>query len=233
MKYEWTCTEDSILHGYKKKFFSTGQVEKLVNYQLGKKQGSILEYYQGGSLKAKGQFKNDLRDSSFVWYFEDGTTKSINNYSEGTLFGNQFNYRENGRIEEYFFCSVGGGLVYSRKYDSQGELFSESGIPIWCVANKFKLKSGEKVELLCFLAIPPDNDFSLTIFKIMPDGQVVEKVSPRVDDFSLSYSAVKFVYSEIAKTAGDFSFRIDLELRDKKSATSKYYNTQLTFNVSP
>ena len=60
--------------------------------------GSILEFYENGHPKLKGQFKDSLKDGEFLYYSEKGMLMKKVNYLDDQVDGEIVEYYKNGII---------------------------------------------------------------------------------------------------------------------------------------
>ncbi|NPA44578.1 MAG: hypothetical protein GXO49_03495, partial [Chlorobi bacterium] len=61
----------------------------------GKMDGPVIRYYKSGLTEVKGQYKNDLKEGTWIFYSEDGKSKDTIIYKNGR----DINEDEKERIE--------------------------------------------------------------------------------------------------------------------------------------
>ncbi len=63
----------------------------------------IQDYYKSGVLEKEGMSKNkegNSREGEFIFYYENGTKKSVSNYTKNLLNGKELRWYENGKIKQ-------------------------------------------------------------------------------------------------------------------------------------
>jgi antitoxin component YwqK of YwqJK toxin-antitoxin module len=229
IKYEWTLKDDTTIHGYGKKFYTSGKLELLVNYSEGKKNGRVIGYFENGSIRYQGQHKDGKEDSVFKWYYKNGKVESINNFLSGKAFGEQFEYYQNGSLKEYFFNDIEGDAVYSKKYDSLGTTIEEVGNPLQIIFNRNQFYENEQFEIVCLIAVPPDCEYELVITKNAKSGMVIGSTQPELDEFIREYYGLKYLFKERMESTGDYSYKLFLMF--KELSTRKITRDTASVNV--
>lgn len=98
--------------------FSENILVEEYTYKNGKLDGKMISYFTDGNIKSEGSYKNNLRDSDWVWYYpaSEGRrvkklTESYSNgrlrevkgsYPDGTLERNMVLTNGNGVFEQYY-----------------------------------------------------------------------------------------------------------------------------------
>jgi antitoxin component YwqK of YwqJK toxin-antitoxin module len=97
-----TLASDGFYSGSKKdstwNYYSyyDGKLKSRESYKEGMKDGFSLQYYPGGSLFDKTEWRNDLKDGIWEQYFEDGSVSLRATYKDGKLTGDFNVYYSNG-----------------------------------------------------------------------------------------------------------------------------------------
>jgi antitoxin component YwqK of YwqJK toxin-antitoxin module len=232
IKYEWMLKDDTVIHGYGKKFYPSGNLELLVNYTEGKKNGRVIGYFENGSTRYEGQHNDGKEEGVFKWYYKDGKVESINNFFDGKAFGEQFEYYENGSLKEYFFNDIEGDAVYSKKYDSLGITIHEVGNPLQIIFNRNNFYENEQFEIVCLLAGPPDCEYELVITKNDKSGMIIQSTQPELDEFIREYYGLKYIYKERMSSNGEYSYKLFLIFKElstgKITTDTAYVNVMVT-----
>lgn len=132
-----TYTKDGVPEGVRREYNEKGEVEKSFIFRYGKivgegiftdagqKQGNWKEYYNDGSLKATGNYKNDLHDGLWKYYYKNGQLEEIGNYVEGQPDSKWFWYYSNGALlrEEHFYDGLPDGML--TEYDKDGNIITQ------------------------------------------------------------------------------------------------------------
>ena len=104
-----------------------GMTTMATNIQSGGAQpqdGVHKEYYESGTLRAEGNFKDGQLNGIAKLYYESGALKGEINYKDGKPEGNEKRYDENGTLRsERTYKS--GELITKKDYDESGNLISE------------------------------------------------------------------------------------------------------------
>lgn len=117
------CKERNSIYEYyddvSKKPFRVFEVDK----ETGKMDGSYKEFFEDGTLKAKGTYENGELNGSYKEYYENGKIKLENLYKNGTFERLLKVYSEEGEV-------IGEGFTY----DSRGK--EEQEYPIVYIGNQ-------------------------------------------------------------------------------------------------
>jgi antitoxin component YwqK of YwqJK toxin-antitoxin module len=71
----------------------------------GNREGLWESYYQGGILRTRGYYKNNIADGYWEYYFTDGRIMDKGNYKNGIIYGywEFYNYYGSMNRIEYFY----------------------------------------------------------------------------------------------------------------------------------
>ena len=78
-------------------------------YSKGNLNGNVTKYYPDGQVNYLGNFKNSLRDSTWLFYYPNGNKEKVVVYHEDTSYLKEF-YAKNGKIN---FSDGNGEYKYS------------------------------------------------------------------------------------------------------------------------
>ncbi len=91
----------------------TQVVSTVMNYKQGKLDGEYIEYFNNGTIKAKGSYVNDKKDGIWVRYHVTGKKMVEERYRNGLKYGWSYAFNEGGKeIGKQFFWE---GKAYSGK----------------------------------------------------------------------------------------------------------------------
>lgn len=76
-------------------------------------------FYEDGTLEYRKKFIDNLQYGEWLYYYPNGNIKSIHNYNEGELEGEQRGYYFDGGIE-YLKIYLNGKLSFKKKYLDYG-----------------------------------------------------------------------------------------------------------------
>ena len=62
--------------------------------------GPFVIYYENGSIKGEGIYKNGFLDGKYLSYYKNGKVKHNGNYNNGQLNGVNTYYYKNGQIQK-------------------------------------------------------------------------------------------------------------------------------------
>lgn len=80
-------------------YFPTGEIQSVISYKTGKRNGESLEFYKSGSLLRKGTYVNDCPINGIVTtYYESGGIQAKFYYDHCTYIRQEV-YDEHGKIE--------------------------------------------------------------------------------------------------------------------------------------
>ena len=75
--------ENGLKQGQYKRYYITGQLEKVGVYKDGKLNGSFKIYRENGQLMVESVFKNGYGNGHFKYYSEDGELEKDTVYKDG------------------------------------------------------------------------------------------------------------------------------------------------------
>ena len=81
----------------KAEVIASDQVILSVNYNAGKPHGTYERHHTGAGLGERGRFSSGLREGTWTSWFADGTVRSVRQYENGLLHGQQVVNHPNGR----------------------------------------------------------------------------------------------------------------------------------------
>ncbi|MDX2362484.1 MAG: hypothetical protein QNK23_16875 [Crocinitomicaceae bacterium] len=149
------------------KFYYWYKAQKLISTQGGSS-GRLLDgkfegFYQNKQLSQRGEFKKGLKHGEWLYWREDGTLYSSENWKKGELFGNQKKYDAHG--EEIETITITGNRKIYRT-ESSMRIVNSNGIE--------KLKFYENGSLI---RTERQKDGELHGFvRLYEDGKMISKV---------------------------------------------------------
>ena len=75
----------------------SGEPTEIIEYKNGVKEGTFVKYFPDGNIMAEGKYINDLLQGSYSVYFSDGTIEVKGNYKDGRKTGNWLYFNEMGQ----------------------------------------------------------------------------------------------------------------------------------------
>lgn len=114
--------QERLKDGYKKFYFSNGQVSSEGVIKNGLPEGYWISYYPNGIIKSEGNRKASLLDSTWIFYSELGNLQSKINYKRNKKFGVKTTYSDSCNIvlEEYFENDIKQNYT-TYYYDEKGK----------------------------------------------------------------------------------------------------------------
>lgn len=120
-KQEEAQYEDDVLHGERRLYYETGELQIVEHHTKGKFEGPYQIFHKNGQLKFEAVYQNGMLEGQGKSYYDDGQLKEV------VVFANN---EENGPFEEYH----PNGKVKARGQYLEGdnehgllELFDENG----------------------------------------------------------------------------------------------------------
>ncbi|MGM0503761.1 MAG: toxin-antitoxin system YwqK family antitoxin, partial [Bacteroidota bacterium] len=91
----------------------------------GKKQGTWIDYYPDGNIKAKGYYQNGIKSGKWIFYFPNGNIEQTGTYTNGKLSGRWKWYFKNGQLrkEEFYIYGLPDGE--SVEYSDSGTVIAK------------------------------------------------------------------------------------------------------------
>ena len=77
--------QDDIKQGLVIDYYESGGVRQKGNYVDGKAQGEYIVYYESGGVSQKGNFVDGKRHGEEIFYYKSGEIKEMNFYDGGWL----------------------------------------------------------------------------------------------------------------------------------------------------
>ena len=132
-----TYTKDGVPEGVRREYNEEGEVDKSFVFRYGKivgegiftdagqKQGIWKEYYNDGSLKATGNYINDLHEGLWNYYYKSGQLEEIGKYITNLPDSTWKWYYNTGEIlrEEQFYNGLPDGML--TEYDKEGNIITQ------------------------------------------------------------------------------------------------------------
>lgn len=118
LQMEGMVTNPKNVYTYQGKitwYYKNGQKKEVENYLDNKRNGLFLTYFEDGTLKTEGTYKND---EPFTGAFYDDYYNTLSSFKEGKKHGFFIQYNKNGKLitkQEYDEGKI-TGLVKSESY---------------------------------------------------------------------------------------------------------------------
>ncbi len=111
-----------LLHGSCIYYSKTQNILSKSWFFLGKRQGKSYKYYPSKKLYCIEQYKDDLMHKEQIYYFEDGSVKTIMNYLNGYLHGEVKLFFEGKKLKRF--------LIFEKGKKIQDNIFDGNENPI-------------------------------------------------------------------------------------------------------
>lgn len=219
---------DTVLHGYAKSFYQSGQLMGEEHYRNGVKQGVSQQFYSNGRVKHKGWIKNGKLDSIGLAYYQDGQMKAKAYFHKGKKIGEQLNYHKNGKLKAYSFYNPVGESVYIREYNKQGELTYEEGIKNTQLIYKgadSKFALGETLHVTIYAPTPPGSEVDLSVSIKGKTGQLV------VNNQNVPIKNGNAFYKRELGNLGKYTFKTSLFFKDLNSGEEQTFENAFDYIV--
>lgn len=191
--------------------------------------GLYKEFYPSGAVKATAYFKNNLPDSIWIKYREDGNMIFKNYYMDGQLKGFQNTYYANGRINNRNYHKSNDEIIFKIHYTNSGKIESISGQSFRVDLNKDinQYKLGDELIVTNEVVMIDDIRTSLHVNMRLMNTVLIDTV---VTDFlSIKNKYVSGLFYNL-RSKGKYNFVINSVLTDKKSNQIIKEDT-ISFNV--
>ena len=124
------------------KYYPNGKIKSRITLnQEGRKDGTLTEYFEDGLIKSEGEWKEGKLNGYVRTYYSNGKLWSTSIYRNDTIIGETQFFFSDGRILERQLYKD-GKLFYFQRYDSLGNIFDESILPLF-YPEKDTVKIGE------------------------------------------------------------------------------------------
>jgi antitoxin component YwqK of YwqJK toxin-antitoxin module len=118
--------QDGKWVGPKERYYENGQLREKQNYKDDMRDGTFLSYDEDGQLAEKRTYKDGKLDGPKEWYYENGQLREKDNYKDDMRDGTFLRYYENGQLdvkETYKDGKLDGPY---ESYEENGQLWSKS-----------------------------------------------------------------------------------------------------------
>lgn len=118
--------ENDTIHGERKMYFESGQVEIIEQYENGEFIGTYRDFYENGNLKSEGSYVDNEMDGEWKFYFETSELREKVTFKGNDENGPFQDYHKNGKVAAEGFYKNGDkehGIL--KKYDEAGELIEK------------------------------------------------------------------------------------------------------------
>ncbi|RAI85942.1 hypothetical protein [Algoriphagus yeomjeoni] len=73
-------------------FYENGNIERVLHFKKGKRNGSVTYFFPDGKIYGQGSYKKGILDGDFNWYFRSGKPATKSSYSKGHKVDKTINY---------------------------------------------------------------------------------------------------------------------------------------------
>ena len=93
--------KDNKPAGEMRRYFESGALKALLNYDKSGESANALLYYENGQVAARGKYFNTLKDSTWIYYsYYDKSVTTKESYNKGARHGLMTNYYSTGDVSE-------------------------------------------------------------------------------------------------------------------------------------
>lgn len=198
-----------------KTYYQNGKLRSAIAYIKDSiKDGRALYYYPSGQIKREEFYRDDVLDSSFKEYHENGKLKRKGNYSfGGNIMGSFYYYNETGNLRAYNAKDYLGKTFYVVKFNQLGAKVKEDGIAVSPSVGSLNYKKiyrpSDTLDLIFSIAEPPGYRDVVIIEEINENGNH--------SSYSGNVSRSSVIYRKILKTKGNYKVKCIVSLWDKDS----------------
>jgi antitoxin component YwqK of YwqJK toxin-antitoxin module len=96
--YKGTYSSDGQKEGEWTYYTKQGKPDELITYSKGIKDGVYTKWNtRGGTIESNGSYKNGLKHSTWIYFYETGVLRARQNFTNGKLNGLSENFHENAK----------------------------------------------------------------------------------------------------------------------------------------
>jgi hypothetical protein len=189
--------------------------------------GFHKEYYLNGKLSSLSFYKMGTIDSIRNRYYENGKILGEYYYTNGHPFGDWIEYYADGKIRSVTI--YGDSILYSLKYNRDGTIKSNGGIPILVIPFAKSVRVGDTLTIVNSVVNSKDFNSKLTVdFSSLYTKQKSHFV---VTEFDIVNSQKAFYYHALFDSPGKWAYQVEVELTDKSGQLIKRGIERDTFTV--
>ena len=226
--------EHGVKEGEARAYHSNGQLLYIGKYHKDSKDSTWIYYNKNGAVEVQEQWDKGAQDSAWVWYHKNGEIDQIDYWDKGTLLfvdtivneghaqGQRIHYYKNGKIRVYEFYQF-NELMYSREYNSNGDIIKEKGkIPADVVYNSDLLNIGDKYHMVISVGLLPEWDANLEIVDVTNGKrEIVKKIHNR-KGFEKVYWGYRIIVEDKSIKAGTYKWLVNITVTDENGKEMKY-----------
>lgn len=178
----------------------------------------IYKEYKYGMLTCVGLYKNGKKDSTWTNYLLNSKkTIKLENWFNGSMFGIQKEFYNNGKLRKYQFNNIEGKIIFEASFDTRQNLSNIDGFPLYVAYNKNRLKVGERFDWICFFGDSLPNhsiNIGLIEYNKKNNGKIFYKnISEDSSVINLPFSR-KYLRSKIYYIPGIYDWVLNYSLKD-------------------
>ena len=147
---------DTIKNGVFKTFFEEGQLQSVVNFEMGKKNGIEECYYPNGRIKSYARYSHGVIDSVAILYYPNGNVEVKSQLSDGHFLKASTHYDTTGILRRFTYFFPSDSISYDAAYDKEGKLLRGEGRYLLLQPpDKNIFHVGDTLTDRCLYIIPP------------------------------------------------------------------------------
>lgn len=160
-------------------------------------------------------------------FYENGKIKSLESYWYGVNFGNQILYNQDEQITKVLFFNIDGNKIFDISFDLNGAITSIRGLPLYIVADSYKLRVNDTLKLLIYTPFLPYVDQKLLLKE--PINEIYKIMDP--SEAKINFYANTFYYEQIFNKGGIYKIELVLELKNRNNGNILNEKTNLEIEV--
>lgn len=102
-----TYFKNNIPSSETRTWYRTGELQAVLTYDESGKSAMMESFWPDGSPKASGKYVNKKKHGRWIYYHQNDTISSVENYDNGVEEGEWTNYYPSGKVSERFSYSNG------------------------------------------------------------------------------------------------------------------------------
>ena len=116
---------DGVLHGTEKSYYQSGSIRSIGHFKNGILEGIVTGYYEDGSIQVRAIYDNGVKQGRVIHYYPNGTKQLEAFYTDDKFDGVRTTWYENGNVMKSIPYS--NGMVHGtlETYYESGGIFEE------------------------------------------------------------------------------------------------------------
>jgi hypothetical protein len=104
-----------------KKYMSGQYLIKEITFRNGVREGVMKSFYQSGKLRQSFIYRNNIRQDSSIWFYEEGQVFRITPYINDTIEGIQKQYYRDGKLKARIGYRKGFRTTFFEEFTKEGK----------------------------------------------------------------------------------------------------------------